>query len=63
MLGEAALSKTCRSFMAIWFAMAYHYIFQFQFGAVGEKDGIPIEQVSICYYRTAHLDPAFSVII
>ena len=55
MLGEAALSKTCRSFMAIWFAMAYHYIFQFQFGAVGEKDGIPIDQVSIQPNRTFRL--------
>ena len=28
--------------MSNWFAMAYHFIFQFQFGAVGEAEGIEI---------------------
>ena len=45
LLYQAAESGTCRSIMSIWFSMAYHYIFQFQFGAVGEINGIEITKV------------------
>ena len=43
LLYEASNSDTARSIMCNWFAMAYHFIFQFQFGAVGEAEGIDIE--------------------
>lgn len=46
LLYQAAESGTCRSIMSIWFSMAYHYIFQFQFGAVGEINGIDIAKTN-----------------
>ena len=45
LLYEASESKTCRNVLATWYAMAYHHILQFQFGAVGETDGIQLEKV------------------
>lgn len=57
LLYEASDSKTCRSFMSTWFAMAYHYIFQFQFGVVGERDGIPITKTNEHLTRMARLFP------
>ena len=43
--------------MSIWFAMAYHFIFQFQFGAVGEAEGIGIERTDTYVAKLAKLFP------
>ena len=40
-----------------WFPMAYHYIFQFQFGTVGERSGMSIKQSKIHLCEIALMFP------
>ena len=37
--------------------MAYHYIFQFQFGTVGERDGMSLRQTNIHLQEIAEMFP------
>ena len=46
-MNECADSNTLRSLIAMMTPWTYYYIFQFQFGAVGEKEGIDIKKVRI----------------
>ena len=57
MLYEAANTDTCRMLFSKWFPMAYHYIFQFQFGTVGERSGMSIKQSKIHLCEIALMFP------
>ena len=57
LLYEAANTDTCRMLFSKWFPMAYHYIFQFQFGTVGERSGMSIKQSKIHLCEIALMFP------
>lgn len=57
LLYEAAETDTARTLFSKWFPMAYHYIFQFQFGTVGERDGMSLVQTNIHLQQTTEMFP------
>lgn len=44
LLHEAASTNTCRAMLSKLCAIAYHYVYQYQFGTVGELNGMSINQ-------------------